>query len=248
MTDKKILFVMSEASQIVGQDGVVRKTGYWLEEFAVPYQMFLEHGWQIDIATPLGKKPVADPDSIAVDNDGKCLSWSNNAEFSSALATKARAIDSGQILALRGLSDHSLLSYAGVFFPGGYAPIVDLTDCRLTANLLMLFHTWQKPTALFCHAPTALLSTKLLSTFIYQGYQVTSFSSTEELNTEVGRQLETSVEQGLVAAGTIFSKGSDWEPFVVTDRELITGQNTASTKLVAETFLNALKEKSYAHA
>lgn len=126
------------------------------------------------------------------------------------------------------------------FFPGGYSPMVDLTQCRLTANILSLFHAAKKPTALFCHAPVALLSATLLPSFLYRGYRVTSFSTSEEQDTEIGQQLEITAEEALVNAGIIFEKGTDWLPFAIIDRELITGQNTASTKIVAKIFISAL--------
>jgi putative intracellular protease/amidase len=42
--------------------------------------------------------------------------------------------------------------------------------------------------------------------------------------------------------GGIFSKGEDWNPYAVEDGLLITGQNPASSELVAELLLKQLGE------
>jgi putative intracellular protease/amidase len=41
--------------------------------------------------------------------------------------------------------------------------------------------------------------------------------------------------------GVIFSKGSDWTPYALEDGLLITGQNPASSELVAKILLEKLK-------
>ena len=45
----------------------------------------------------------------------------------------------------------------------------------------------------------------------------------------------------LTENGAIYSKGADWTPHVVEDGSIITGQNPASAKGVAEKLLNRLK-------
>ena len=41
--------------------------------------------------------------------------------------------------------------------------------------------------------------------------------------------------------GGIYSKGEDWNPYAVKEGNLITGQNPASSELVAEKLLEELK-------
>jgi putative intracellular protease/amidase len=45
----------------------------------------------------------------------------------------------------------------------------------------------------------------------------------------------------LKANGGIYSKKEDWAAYAIQDGHLITGQNPASSELVAEKLLNALK-------
>ena len=49
------------------------------------------------------------------------------------------------------------------------------------------------------------------------------------------------VEDMLQENGGQYSKKEDWAEYVVKDGNLITGQNPASSKLVAETLYNLLK-------
>ena len=58
---RKILFITTSHTQM-GQSG--RQTGIWAEEVVVPYMLFSEAGYQIDIASPLGGQAPFDPGSI----------------------------------------------------------------------------------------------------------------------------------------------------------------------------------------
>jgi len=49
------------------------------------------------------------------------------------------------------------------------------------------------------------------------------------------------LEDELTARGASYSSADDWQPYAVTDGNLITGQNPASSGLVAESVLERLK-------
>jgi putative intracellular protease/amidase len=51
------------------------------------------------------------------------------------------------------------------------------------------------------------------------------------------------LEDVLQKNGAIYSKTEDWHPYAVEDGLLITGQNPASSKLVAEKLLQQLNAK-----
>jgi putative intracellular protease/amidase len=235
-----ILFVLSEAHSITGADGVVRQTGYWLEEFAVPYLLMSRAGLSITVATPSGHDPVADPASLALDQSGKCQAWDSDVPFEQAIALKEKVVDRGEIRNLRDMSEGDLDQFDAVFFPGGYAPMVDMMHNIAVGETLEHFHARGKPTALFCHAPIALLSTVNERGFIYRGYRATCFSESEEQAGEIGRALKFTAEAALRSAGMEYEKTSDWLPHIVHDRELITGQNTATTKPISEYLMQQL--------
>jgi putative intracellular protease/amidase len=45
----------------------------------------------------------------------------------------------------------------------------------------------------------------------------------------------------LIENGAFYSNGEDWAPFAIQDGNLITGQNPASSELVADKLLASLK-------
>jgi putative intracellular protease/amidase len=130
-------------------------------------------------------------------------------------------------------------------------------------KLLAYFHAHNKITALDCHAPIALLSTmphvdrfvaELAATghakpspgWIYSGYHVTVFANSEEaVATKFylkGNQMKFWPQNALAAAGAKVSvKDPAFTPQIVTDRELITGQNPASAPLVAAEIIKRMK-------
>ncbi|MFQ6686589.1 type 1 glutamine amidotransferase domain-containing protein, partial [Bordetella pertussis] len=56
----KILMVLTSHDQL-GDTG--RKTGFWLEEFAAPYYVFVDAGARVTLASPAGGQPPLDPKS-----------------------------------------------------------------------------------------------------------------------------------------------------------------------------------------
>ncbi|MGE8322390.1 MAG: type 1 glutamine amidotransferase domain-containing protein, partial [Pseudomonas sp.] len=72
--------------------------------------------------------------------------------------------------------------------------------------------------------------------------QVTGFSNTEEKLAELDKVVPFLTENELGARGGSYSKHDDpWQPYVVADDRLITGQNPASTGPLAENVLAKLK-------
>jgi putative intracellular protease/amidase len=61
----KILMVLTSHSEL-GKTG--KKTGFWIEEFAAPYYIFLDAGNIVTLASPKGGQPPIDPSSDTPDN------------------------------------------------------------------------------------------------------------------------------------------------------------------------------------
>ena len=79
--------------------------------------------------------------------------------------------------------------------------------------------------------------------YLVKGKKVTGFSNTEEAAVGLTDVVPFLLEDALQANGAIYSKVADWHPYAVEDGLLITGQNPASSKLVAEKLLHQLNEK-----
>ena len=240
-TTKKILIVFSGVDFITDSSGRSHETGYWLEEFSAPYKIFSEAQYEVTFATPNGNKPSMDPQSVAIDAAGTPIYWPSVEEMKEALEI-AKAIDQANVLSLSTLTEEHLRNFDAMFFPGGHAPTEDLAVSLEVARVLRFFHKQSKVTALVCHAPVALLSTSLDGEFLYKGYRMTAYSNSEETQTPISKYLRYTPETALKNAGATYVSGPDWQSFVVEDRELITGQNPASSKAIASALVKRLSK------
>ena len=226
---KKVLFVLTSHDKL-GDTG--EKTGYWTEEFAAPYYELADKGVQIDIATPLGGQPPIDPKS----------------EDPSAATEDTKRLDKDtDVLAklknTHKLSDVNQADYDAVFYPGGHGPLWDLAEDKTSIALIESFYTNKKPVAFVCHSPGALKNVKVNGEYLVKGKKVTGFSNAEEEAVGLTKVVPFLLEDALQANGATYSKVGDWQPYAVEDGLLITGQNPASSKLVAEKLLAQLNSK-----
>lgn len=224
----KILMVLTSHDKL-GNTG--EKTGFWLEEFASPYYAFKDAGAQITLASPLGGQPPLDPKSDAPD-------------FQTAATQRFKADSVAQkvLAATVKLSTVSAADFDALFYPGGHGPLWDLAEDAASIALIEAMVAAGKPVAAVCHAPAVLRHPKAADgKFIVQGRDVTGFSNSEEAAVGLTRIVPFLVEEILKQNGGRYSCLSDWQPHVVTDGLLITGQNPASSEPAAKALLTALK-------
>jgi putative intracellular protease/amidase len=161
--------------------------------------------------------------------------------------------------------DDELDGYAGVFVPGGQAPVVDLMQDAGLGEILRHFHARAKPTAFLCHGPIASLAalpqakeyraaliagdiskaSELAKGWQYAGYKMTVFSASEEKPIEDqilhGRLYFNMPDALRMAGGDVATNPVDFSPHIIEDRELITGQNPRSDHPLAEKLIAALE-------
>jgi putative intracellular protease/amidase len=140
------------------------------------------------------------------------------------------------------LSEISPENYDAVFYPGGHGPLWDLAEDRNSINLIETMIASGKQVAAVCHAPAVLRHVKAPDgSPLVRGRSVTGFSNTEEEAVQLDNVVPFLLEEELKAKGANYSKAEDWNPHAVTDGTLITGQNPASSGLVAKALLEKLK-------
>lgn len=225
---KKVLFVVTSNDKL-GNTG--EKTGFWSEEFAAPYYELLDQGVEITIASPLGGQPPIDPKS---------------ADPSSA-TEDTRRFDADKVLQEKlkntlKLSTVNQKDYDAVFYPGGHGPLWDLVQDKNSISLIESFYTHNKPIAFVCHAPAVLKNVKINGEYLVKGKKVTGFTNDEEEAVGLTKVVPFLLEDALSSNDGIFSKGPNWQPYAVEDGLLITGQNPASSKLVAGKLLQKLNK------
>ena len=224
----KVLFVLTSHDKL-GETG--KKTGFWVEEFASPYYSLLDKGAEITIATPKGGAAPIDPSSDSPDAATEATDRFNKDD-----EAKARIANTNK------LSDINADDFDAVFYPGGHGPLWDLATDATSIALIEKFNSQDKPVAFVCHAPAALKNVKNADgTFLVNGKKVTGFTNTEEAAVGLTDVVPFLVEDMLSENGGIYSKKDDWAAYVIQDGNLITGQNPASSELVAEKLLQSLK-------
>jgi putative intracellular protease/amidase len=223
-----ILFVLTSHDKL-GDTG--NKTGFWVEEFANPYYTLLDKGASITIATPKGGAAPIDPSSASPD-----AATAATIRFDKDITAQAL------IATTKVLADINPDDFDAVFYPGGHGPLWDLANDATSITLIENFNRQEKPIAFVCHAPAALKNVKNADgTPLVKGKKVTGFTNTEEDAVQLTSIVPFLVEDMLTENGGIYSKKEDWAAYAVQDGNLITGQNPASSELVAEKLLESLK-------
>ncbi|MBA3596191.1 MAG: type 1 glutamine amidotransferase domain-containing protein [Methylibium sp.] len=226
----KILMVLTSHDQL-GDTG--KKTGFWLEEFAAPYYVFKGAGADITVASPLGGQPPLDPKSDEPDAQTEATRrFAKDAQAQEALAHTVR------------LETLKALDFDALFYPGGHGPLWDLTENQQSIALIEAMLLDGKPVAAVCHAPGVLRDAKAKDGKpLVEGRRVTGFTNSEEAAVGLSEVVPFLVQDMLEQQGGRYSKAGDWEPYVLTDGLLVTGQNPASSEPAAKALLALLSAR-----
>lgn len=221
---KKILMVLTSHDKL-GDTG--NKTGFWVEEFAAPYYIFKDAGLDITLASPLGGQPPIDPSSEMEDFvTGATKRFDEDAETKQQLANTVA------------LSSVNEADYDAIFYPGGHGPLWDLATDTKSIKLIEDFLAANKPVGAVCHASAVLLDVKdSAGEFAVKGKAVSGFTNSEEAAVQLTDIVPFLVEDELIKRGADYQKVDDWNAFAVQDGLIISGQNPASSELVAEKLL-----------
>ncbi|WP_432247243.1 type 1 glutamine amidotransferase domain-containing protein [Streptomyces sanyensis] len=223
----RILIVLTSHEEL-GDTG--QKTGFWLEELAAPYYRFKEAGAELVLASPRGGRPPLDPKSnepgFRTDDTRR---FEADPEATEALANTVR------------LDSLSSGDFDAVFYPGGHGPLWDLAEDPASTRLIESALRSGRPVGLVCHAPGALRhAVDEDGTPLVSGRKVTGFANTEEEAVQLTGVVPFLVEDELVRLGGLYSRTEDWQPYVLTDGLLVTGQNPASSAPAADALVELL--------
>jgi putative intracellular protease/amidase len=231
----KVLFIVSGATYWVLKDGTRYATGYWAEEFANPYKILTDAGHEVVVATPNGVTPNVDMMSLRPEMVGG---------IDAALELEAIIRSAEAMRRPLQLSDVRLEDYDAVYVPGGHGPMSDLAWDADCGRLLTEQLASGNPLFIVCHGPAAMLATRIHGVSPFKGYRVTCFTDEEEEAVGVAPKATWLLETDLKAkVGVEFSRGPIWEPYMVEDRNLVTGQNPASAAVLGNRMLEILAER-----
>jgi len=222
----RVLQVLSAARVWTLKDGTEHPTGFWAEEFVVPYTFFGDAGWDVTVATPGGREPVVDQLSLGL--KGGVLP-----RTAKKLAAEIDRL--GPVLAQPAdLSEVDPDDFDVVFYSGGHGPMEDLAVDEVSGALLTKRLASGRPLALLCHAPAAALAAKNPDgSWPFAGYRMTGLSNAEERLNPFAWKAKWLLEDRLKDGGADYVSGLPLKAHVVVDRNLYTGQNPGSSAALA---------------
>lgn len=190
------------------------QTGLWLEEFAVPFMLFTQHGYRVTVASSKGGKAPIDPRSKP------------NSEQQSAWAEACLALEKTVALSAVNPSE-----FHAVFIPGGHGTMFDFPDNRQLHGVLGNFAAQDKVIAAMCHGPASLVGIMLADgTPLVANKRITSFTNDEEIAAGFDSVMPFLLETRLRELGANFIPQANWTNHIEVDGKLVTGQNPQSSR------------------
>ncbi len=221
---KSILMIVTSHDRLGSTD---RKTGFWFEELAAPYLELARAGARVDIASPRGGRPPVDPKSETEPTE-------------SVTAFLADSVATAKLDATLVLADVKE-TYDAYFVVGGHGVMWDLAKDVALQALLAGAYEAGKVVAAVCHGPAALVNIRLSNGKLLLGsHRVTGFTNSEEHAVGLAGVVPFALETYLRQRCRKYECAPDWQPFAIRDQRLVTGQNPASSVLVAQETLAAL--------
>ena len=220
---KKILFIVSNADNIGPKN---RKTGNFLPEVSHPYYEFIEKGYSVDFSSVKGGAAPLDGTDLLDDPLNKAFMEGEGAKsFSST----------------REISTVNVSDYDAIFVPGGLGPMADMPNNKTIQEAIAETYERGAVVGAVCHGPVSLLNITLSDgNPLLEGKTISSFTNEEEegyAKDDVPFLLESALKE----KGAKFISVAPWQANSIADGRLVTGQNPASAKGVAEKMIELLE-------
>lgn len=216
---KALMIVTSHAR--LGETG--NPTGLFMSELSHPHDVFRDSGFTVDVASPAGGDAPVDPNSLTDDSLKSRVSLARDTRA----LTEVRADD-----------------YDVLFLVGGHGTMYDLPDNDELQRLLTRFDADDKVIASVCHGQAGLVNAKRTDgRYLVAGRDLTAFSNAEEDVIGLTGVVPFPLQDRLVERGARYQSGEPWAEHVVTDGNLVTGQNPASAGRVAERVCSLLAQR-----
>jgi putative intracellular protease/amidase len=227
---KPVLMILTSHAQL-GNTG--KPTGIWAEELTTPYYALRDSGLSVVLASPKGGRPPFAEGSVkelVEDNEGSVKRFLQDAQATALFDATLKT------------ADLNAADYSAVFLPGGHGTMWDTATDEHTARLVGDTFNAGQPVAAVCHGPAGLVKARRADgKSIVFGKRVNGFTNEEETTVNLMDVVPFHLESKLRELGGIFEQGPMWQAYAVRDGNLITGQNPASSALVAQHMVQVLK-------
>lgn len=210
-----ILIVLTN-QKMVGNTS--KETGFHFSEFTHPYEFFINHGYEVVVASPCGGEcPITSPHLEDKINN---LFYKNPDKMRIVKETAK-------------LDDLQNKHFDAIYVAGGHGAMFDLPNNIALAAILASTLTDGGVIGSVCHGPAALVGVKNEDgSYLVTGKRVNSFTNIEEKATPHYNDMPFLLESKLVEQGAQFESSGPREPHLAVDARIVTGQNPESIELV----------------
>lgn len=208
---KPVLFVLTSHGT-KGSTGAA--TGYYLGEVTHPLAELQESGLAVEFASIQGGEPPVDGLDL---NDAINARFWQDAGFRHQVAHTQR------------LADVDPSKYSAIFFAGGHGAMWDFPQSAAVLRVTRSIYEAGGVVGAVCHGPAALVNVTLSDgTPLVAGKRMAAFTDSEEHAVQLEKVVPFLLARTLVEKGALHQPAPDWNPQVVVDGRLVTGQNPQS--------------------
>ncbi|MEZ4241314.1 MAG: DJ-1/PfpI family protein, partial [Myxococcota bacterium] len=203
-----------------------RSTGAYLPEAALPWRVFTDAGFAVDLVSVQGGPPPM----IGSADDPDVRAFLDDPHIAAQLADapRAEALDPSD--------------YRAIFYAGGHGTMWDFPEAHGLAALASRIYAAGGVVSAVCHGPAGLLPVRLPDGRpLVDGKAVAAFTDEEEADQQLTDIVPFLLAPALAALGARPQPGARYQPRVVTDGRLVTGQNPASSAGVAHAVVRVLR-------
>ena len=224
----RVLFVVTSHDK-KGDTG--KPTGFYLSEVSHVWEVLYNAGYEIDFVSPKGGKAPVDGFDL---NDTVNKEFWGNTRYRHKIENTLNP------------SNINPADYVAIFYAGGHGAMWDFADNAALAVIGGKIYENGGIVSSVCHGPAALVNIKLSNgKYLIDGKKINSFTNEEEVAVGLDKVVPFLLESKLIERGAKFEKSGLWQPHVIVDQRLVSGQNPASAKGVGEATLDELKKLSH---
>jgi len=225
---EKILIVLTSHTEL-GNTG--KKTGFWLPELTHPYYEFTKAGYSVDVASIEGGMAPID-DKAFEEEDEYHHVFLNDAKLMSKVI---------QSIPLANVNPNE---YKVIMLAGGSGPMWDFPDNKDINRISSAIYESKGIVSAICHGNAGLINIRLSDgKSLISGKRISAFTNEEEASLGTTEIVPFLLQDKLIEQGAIHVYGKAWEENVVIENRLVTGQNPASAKKVAQSIITLLEQE-----
>lgn len=220
---RRVLIALTSHTQLGNTN---QATGSYLPEIAHPWRVFTDSGYDVYLLSVSGgPAPVygADP------NDPVQQAFIDDPDMA------------GKISATLSPEQIDASDYDAIYFAGGHGTMWDFPDNPGLAAIARDIYERGGLVSAVCHGPAALVGIRLSDgRALVDGKELASFTNEEEAEVGLADVVPFLLQTRLEAEGAKHTGTAKFQPWVVVDGRLVTGQNPASAAGVAQKVVDAL--------